>query len=222
MSVFLRSLLRLETLKIDTPDVEALEYIGRLPTLETLTIASLPNSLPFVTQLLRFVPTDQTQYAITSPLRFDLDDVIIGNLARARPRIQIIRLQPSYKHTQPQITPKALHSLARYCPFLERLDMPFDACSIPEPQIGGTRVVHECLNELAVGYSLISRSLPVARFLSGIFLCLSSITTDREYNDNESTEELAEHGVEITFHWLWKEVEDQVPGFVAAREEERV
>lgn len=78
--------------------------------------------------------------------------------------------------------------------------MPFDASFIPEPQIGDARMIHEGLNELAVEYSLISRSFPVARFLSGIFPCLSSITTDRECSDNESAGELAAHAMEIAFH----------------------
>ncbi|KAJ6517867.1 hypothetical protein DFH09DRAFT_1098658 [Mycena vulgaris] len=98
----------------------------------------------------------------------------------------------------------------------------FDAEVIPTAKKGSSiRVVQGSLYSLDVCYSAISNSLPMARFLSGIFPNLGLITTDREYRNNCDAEELELDGAEIAFHRLWKEVESQIPEFVRARVEER-
>jgi len=90
------------------------------PALKSLSVTHQRNQLSFepdgLSPSLRvlFCFPNITYLAITSPLRYDLNDVIIGDLACAWPGIQILRLRPSYKDTQPQITLKALHSLARH------------------------------------------------------------------------------------------------------------
>ncbi|KAJ7128481.1 hypothetical protein C8R44DRAFT_979175 [Mycena epipterygia] len=116
-----------------------------------------------------------------------------------------LQLVPAWSHIQSltldaptpsRTTLASLHSLAKYCPCLELLEMYLDATSI-----------------LDILCSPISAPAPVARFLSGIFPNLSEITTTRENEDNESAEELAENGEQIVFHQRWREVAEQILEF---------
>ncbi|KAJ7453767.1 hypothetical protein FB451DRAFT_1280753 [Mycena latifolia] len=158
---------------------------------------------------------------ISSPLGFDLDDSLVEELAGAWPCIESLRLHAVRKDIQPRATLKSLQYLAQSCPRLRLLDMSIDATFVPAPHSHGSRVIHENLLFLKAEHSPISSSLPVARFLSGIFPNLQSIETDRDYEDNEDAEEVAENGEAIAFHQLWAEVVQQIPEFLWARQEER-
>ncbi|KAJ7457962.1 hypothetical protein B0H11DRAFT_203485 [Mycena galericulata] len=118
------------------------------------------------------------------------------------------------------MTLQLLHSLALNCSRLESLQLDFDARTIPAS--GSTRVVHNSLEWVHVASSLISNAAPVARYLSSIFPNLSEIYTACEYEDNDDPEEVPLNADAIAAHRLWKQVEVQIPEFVAARAEEHV
>ncbi|KAJ7477984.1 hypothetical protein B0H11DRAFT_2028948, partial [Mycena galericulata] len=151
---------------------------------------------------------------------FDLDDTLITELAPAWRNLRILELQTSVLPIPSHLTLESLRSLAQHCPHLQTLTVDFNATSLP-PRSGDPRLTQESLETLHVESSPISRWSRVARFLSGLFSNLETITTDREDEDNESPEELEDHGEEIEQHRLWKEVESHIGEFVLARQEER-
>ncbi|KAJ7469577.1 hypothetical protein FB451DRAFT_1255036 [Mycena latifolia] len=165
--------------------------------------------------------TNLTSLSITSAIGFDLDDATIASLAPAWPQMQQFKLNTSVSSTRPQgrLTLQCLSSLAELWPRLETLQLHFDARRIPESQSGRAPPMQRSLTSLDVTCSKLSTSAPVARFVSGIFPNLVSITTYREEDDNEDPDEVAVNGEDIATHKLWKEVEAQIPEFVAAREE---
>ncbi|KAJ6467104.1 hypothetical protein C8R47DRAFT_1056225 [Mycena vitilis] len=156
--------------------------------------------------------------SIMSPVGFDLDDDTFLQLAVAWPDLVELSLTHNLTNTQPQLTLRSLHALARHCPYLQILALEFNAMNIPL-HIGDEPVVQHELSELGVAGSSIAAAPPVARYLSRLFPILTDITTIREDEDNEDPEELEEHAREIGFHRLWKQVKEQIPEFVAARNE---
>ncbi|KAJ6555936.1 hypothetical protein B0H19DRAFT_1151588 [Mycena capillaripes] len=158
--------------------------------------------------------------SIMAPVGYDLDDATVTKLAAAWPHLQNLWLETGSVGGQPQTTLQSLHAFARHCPELSWLSIEFDARSIPLGK-GASRVVQTKLAMLEVGSSLISAATPVARYLSSIFPDLEEIITARENKDNDDPDEIEGNGSAIALHRLWKQVEEQIPEFVAAREEER-
>ncbi|KAJ7500880.1 hypothetical protein B0H11DRAFT_1800210 [Mycena galericulata] len=151
---------------------------------------------------------------------FDLDDTLVTELAPAWRNLLSLELQTSVLPVPSRLTLESLRSLAQHCPHLHTLTVDFNATSLP-PRSSDPRLAQESLKTLHVESSPISGWSRVARFLSGLFSDLESITTDREDEDNESPEELEDHGEEIERHRLWKEVESHIGEFVLARQEEQ-
>ncbi|KAJ7608918.1 hypothetical protein DFH06DRAFT_1485949 [Mycena polygramma] len=162
--------------------------------------------------------TNMEILSIMSPVGFDLDDATLLQLAVAWPDLAELSLTHNLTNTRPQLTLRSLHAIARHCPYLQTLTLEFNAMNIPL-HIGDAPVVQHALSELGVAGSSIAASPPVARYLSRLFPNLADIATIREDEDNEEPEELDEHAREIGFHRLWKQVEEQIPEFVAARNE---
>ncbi|KAF7333734.1 hypothetical protein MVEN_02329900 [Mycena venus] len=156
---------------------------------------------------------------LTAPGGFDLDDPSIARLAAAWPNLKNLWLATVPSDVEPRLTLQSLRSLAEHCPNLRLLHINVDARSIPPT--GPTRVVHYCLTSINVASSPISGAPPVARYISGLFPNVSEITTAREDEDNDDAEEIIQNVKAIQYHNLWKEVETQVPEFVATRAEEQ-
>ncbi|KAJ7478279.1 hypothetical protein FB451DRAFT_1032550, partial [Mycena latifolia] len=148
--------------------------------------------------------------SITAPVEFDLDDTVVAQLAEAWPNIIILTLKATVTYAPPRITLQSLRSLAQTCPHLKSLHLAFDATTIPAPAL--------CVWSIHVAYSPISSATAVARYLSSLFPNLCDVTTDLEDEDNGDPAEVENDDAQ---HHLWKQVEDQVPEFVAARTEER-
>ncbi|KAJ6616339.1 hypothetical protein B0H10DRAFT_2037589 [Mycena sp. CBHHK59/15] len=163
-----------------------------------------------------------TRVHIQSPVGFDLHDASILDMARAWPKIEELMLKSACQFSRPRVTLQGLRYLAQYCPELHSLQMAFDATrTSPWEARGRKRVVQENLEHLEVEYSMISKPLRVARFISGIFPNLRCIFTDREHEDNEGEDEIEMHGEAIEFHYYWKEVMELLPELCEIRKEER-
>ncbi|KAJ7610708.1 hypothetical protein DFH06DRAFT_171297 [Mycena polygramma] len=167
--------------------------------------------------------TNIENLSIVSPAGYDLEDATVAQLAAAWTRLDDLSLTHSMPHTfgrpLPTLTMRSLHSIARHCPRLRILALEFNAYGIPGPN-GEAQVVQAELCQLEVASSSIITSASVARYLSRLFPSLSDILTIREGDDNDDAEELEEHSRAIGFHRLWKQVEEQIPEFVGARNEE--
>ncbi|KAJ7616718.1 hypothetical protein DFH06DRAFT_1365359 [Mycena polygramma] len=161
--------------------------------------------------------SDITTLSIVWPIGFDLDDAAIHRL----PRLEDLTLETVIMSAPTRVTLNSLHSLAVHCPQLHSMDMEFDSTSVPT-NVGPDRVVHMRLYILGVGYSPIIKPAAVARYLSSLFPKLASITTAREDESNDDPPEGGQHAQAILWHQLWKLVEEYIPEFLAAREEERV
>jgi hypothetical protein len=118
-----------------------------------------------------------TTLSITTPIGFDLDDVMMAQLAAAWPNMVDLSLLITEMDTQPSIsmTLESLRALAQNCTKLESLQISFDATSIPEA--GAASVVQNQLRFLGAGHSSIVSATPVARYLFGLFPRLLDIAT---------------------------------------------
>jgi hypothetical protein len=118
-----------------------------------------------------------TTLSITTPIGFDLDDVMMAQLAAAWPNMVDLSLLIMEMDTQPSIsmTLESLRALAQNCTKLESLQISFDATSIPEA--GAASVVQNQLRFLGAGHSSIVSATPVARYLFGLFPRLLDIAT---------------------------------------------
>ncbi|KAJ7116895.1 hypothetical protein C8R44DRAFT_983272 [Mycena epipterygia] len=309
ISMFIHGLLRLEKLNIWIPDMAALEHVGALPTLRSLTLTTLPvalvlspsSQMPMFTCLRRLaltavdvqsattflgmcvgarlqsVQVDFTaantseqmknfstalalcrrshstltslsidnssstvadvmhtdslrtlfcfgqleRICIDSMAGFDLDDAAVSDMARAWPCIKSLELR-GQNVVRARATLQSLRMLARHCLRLHTFHMTFDSILPPSTDETQEHVSQKSLTSLNVEDSAIYATLPIARFLSGIFPNLKTICTAREHDDDEDDDELEDHGEEIPFHRLWKEVESQIPVLMAVREEGRV
>ncbi|KAJ7174807.1 hypothetical protein C8R46DRAFT_1347847 [Mycena filopes] len=102
---------------------------------------------------------------------FHLDDAMIGKMASAWSRIEILELtsHPSCR-LPPRVTLEGLYAFATHCPSLESLTIAFDATIIPKIKINGKRsVVQDRLEFIDVAHSPIRKRRRVAKFLGAIF-----------------------------------------------------
>ncbi|KAJ7506103.1 hypothetical protein B0H11DRAFT_1974774 [Mycena galericulata] len=170
-----------------------------------------------------FAFVNLTTVSIRSLLGFDLDNDAMAELARVWPRIVTLHLRAHFSGHIPRATLSCLQSFAQHCPHLRRLTVVVDATVIPTPDADPmTRFVQRTLRALGVEHSPMANPISVTRFLSGVFPKLSEVQTQREYDDNDDEDELAEHGDDIRLHNRWKEVQALLPVLSAVREEGRV
>ncbi|KAJ7216027.1 hypothetical protein GGX14DRAFT_442726, partial [Mycena pura] len=144
---------------------------------------------------------------ITSPAGFELDDDTLADLACAWPRLESFSLTSGLVRpgaAKPRATLAVLHHLAKHCSQLRMLRLPFNATVVPSAApMAGERVVHAALRNLHIEHCPIEASLPVSRFLSGIFPNISVWAFG------------------TTGRGRWMEVQEQLLHFAAARAEER-
>ncbi|KAJ6461927.1 hypothetical protein C8R47DRAFT_1027164 [Mycena vitilis] len=159
-----------------------------------------------------------TNVSIMAPVGFNLDDAAVDLVAAAWPYLENLTLETRVLSPPIHLTFHAIRSLALLCPRLQSLDIEFDATSTP-PSSCDEHVVNGSLENLRVGTSPIAKPAQVARYLSRIFPNLSSITTVRGGQDNEDPEEVERHGEAISWHRMWKQVAENVPEYVLARQE---
>ncbi|KAJ7651128.1 hypothetical protein FB45DRAFT_889749 [Roridomyces roridus] len=128
------------------------------------------------------------------PIGYDLDDGVVLDLARALgAQLEEFSLVTDDQRVKPKNTLGGLRALAKYCPYLEKLVITFDASSVPEEEAQApTRQFG--IAELDVGFSEIAAhsSAAVARFLSSHFPCL-------------------EHIKALVQTRRWKQVQDRLP-----------
>ncbi|KAJ7744112.1 hypothetical protein B0H16DRAFT_1889704 [Mycena metata] len=81
--------------------------------------------------LLRF--PNLTKVSLSPPAGFDLDDTTVAHLARSWPNVQNLDLSGgAYRRTPSRVTLRGLCALARHCPALRSLTLPFNALVVPE------------------------------------------------------------------------------------------
>ncbi|KAJ7199164.1 hypothetical protein GGX14DRAFT_373237 [Mycena pura] len=155
-----------------------------------------------------------THVDIQSETGFDLDNVLIFDLARAWTHLKSLQLRESVPHIPRGLTIECLRSLSGNCPDLRFLHLSFDASTTQAPQHGQNQVSQTTLEYLDVAHSHIAMPTCVARFISAIFPNLRRISTAREYHDliyhTEDEEDLDENAEEILFHQRWKEVQSRL------------
>ncbi|KAK6988192.1 hypothetical protein R3P38DRAFT_3097446 [Favolaschia claudopus] len=154
----------------------------------------------------------------------DVDDAAIANLVASWPRLKTLHLVAmtiAMDQADPQPTLQSLWSIAKSCPDLTSLFLEIDATYIPTTH--PIRVVQESLDELSVGLSLITEPTAVARYLSSLFPNLTNITTRYDGGTSEDDDEDEDDEPNPDGRGRrerWKQVESQIPHFVAARREE--
>lgn len=114
------------------------------------------------------------------PAGLDLDDDAVRRLARAWPQVEVLSLRSRPSPYSLRATLRCLYFLSQYCPDLNTLDMSIDASAVPEMDELNIPVRQYSLIEWEVADSLITSTLVVARFLSGIFGSLDEIRTITE------------------------------------------
>ncbi|KAJ7166223.1 hypothetical protein C8R46DRAFT_1276117 [Mycena filopes] len=135
---------------------------------------------------------------------FHLDDAMIGKMASAWPRIEILEFTShSSCRLPPRVTLEGLYAFATHCPSLESLSIAFDATIIPKTKINGKRrVVQDRLEFIDVAHSPIRKRRPVAKFLGAIFPGLHMIRTSYDqFPKIEDAETVARDE-------LWTDVQD--------------
>ncbi|KAJ6520532.1 hypothetical protein C8R45DRAFT_62927 [Mycena sanguinolenta] len=206
-TAFLRFSLTKLSIHYERDDAE-----GTDPDIHLISFQSLRHIFSFV---------NLTELTITSLLGFDLDNDAMAAVARAWPQIVTLRLAVCFPGHIPRATLPCLHSFAQHCPQLRRLTVALDARVVPIsfPDIDPrTRVVQRTLATLHVEHSPLVNPFHAARFLTVIFPNLAVIRTQREFDANDTEEEL-EHGEAIQLHRMWKAVEWLLPEICSIREE---
>ncbi|KAJ6505341.1 hypothetical protein C8R45DRAFT_547701 [Mycena sanguinolenta] len=173
---------------------------------------------------------------ITSPYGFLLTDENLANLAAAWPHIEQLHLRAT-ENIRNCGTLLALRAFARHCPNLRRLELSFDARTVPpfEADSGHEHPpLHHALLHLNVGQSLISQASEVARFISATFINLDHLSTTFPVNENDikDYDNLDEH--EHVYYFdpmfaalvgkqkLWNKVREILCGLIREREGLRV
>ncbi|KAJ6579641.1 hypothetical protein DFH09DRAFT_1030272 [Mycena vulgaris] len=134
------------------------------------------------------------------PFAFDLDDADVLEMASAWPRIQNLQIKCS-RVLRPRITLKGLTSLAHRCPHLLRLEMDFDATSVPEVAgAGATNISQSSLRTIVVAIFPITTPGPVAAFISRVFPKAEIVCSPFGLSLDPGSEEVA------LYARRWKEV----------------
>ncbi|KAJ7644775.1 hypothetical protein FB45DRAFT_999700 [Roridomyces roridus] len=156
---------------------------------------------------------------------YKLDDVLMGELARAWPHLMDLKLQTTWNdHRQASlITLLSLRTLASHCPQLRFLELTFDATSTPtvQPQLGPSneRMLHFDLFSLNAAHSPISSAIDVARYLSALFPRLAGVRGAYDHYAEEEVE-TEEERAEVKWSALWREVQALLPVLNDIRGEE--
>ncbi|KAF7339028.1 hypothetical protein MVEN_01979000 [Mycena venus] len=157
-----------------------------------------------------------THVKIVSPMGFDLDDNGVSALARAWSSLEELQLSSVDSPPDPRVTLASLDTLARHCPHLHNLVIPFDATVVPplddSPE---RRILHERLLSISVGNFPISVPMDVAKYLSAVFPHVSVFPSEPDQWDDIWDDVHSER------NQRWKEVQRVVPEFQEIRRQER-
>ncbi|KAJ7666761.1 hypothetical protein DFH06DRAFT_1384129 [Mycena polygramma] len=164
-----------------------------------------------------------THVYLKAPVGFDLDDVTAWDMARAWPRIKILRLDSSTDlHHSSSMTLHGIRAFAKYCEDLVELKITINATTIPPfDRSPETRLSQPNLHTFNVSGSPISEPYNVARFLSALFPCLVKVITLHEARWRGPAEDPDDAAEELAHHTQWKQVQALLPVITAVREEER-
>ncbi|KAJ7045267.1 hypothetical protein C8F04DRAFT_1174231 [Mycena alexandri] len=162
--------------------------------------------------------TNLTSVELRPPTGIDVADEDVLALAEAWPHLEHLFLRTRSAAHPPRATLRSLLHLAEHCGKLATLELIVDASTVPaiERSEHKARILHYALRHWTVGApSLISSPIQVARFLSGIFPALDSISV---YSDNYDEDD---DGSDTDMHSCWDEVGTVLPICHEMREEER-
>ncbi|KAJ7760083.1 hypothetical protein DFH07DRAFT_940015 [Mycena maculata] len=242
---------QLQFLNMGPPSSAALEHIGRLSTLTSLHLWTLPErfSRPNSPMFLAFRSLTVDDTAVLSVSRFlgmgfgtpESLDLTFSRFVHAAALGSWTRNFNEVGRQSGGDFPFALTDSLRILfsfPSLASLSLVsppgYDICDTTVrdmarawPQLERLELdifyqyIPHHLTSMDVATSSLFAPTRVARFLSDIFPTLRTIVTDREEADNEDATELEEAPEEIALHHRWKEVEAALPELVAARQEER-
>ncbi|KAJ7673985.1 hypothetical protein DFH06DRAFT_1292737 [Mycena polygramma] len=155
-----------------------------------------------------------TDIELESSYGFELNDSVCAQMACAWPQAERLTLREFYppRH-QSAVTPECLLSFARHCPALTRLQLTFDARSIPQLPRPEQLISQTTLEHLYVGYSPVDlfEPNPAATFIGAIFPQLKFITTGGEdaYKHREVDPDME---ADDEF-FAWRAVADVLPGY---------
>ncbi|KAJ7204912.1 hypothetical protein C8J57DRAFT_1406430 [Mycena rebaudengoi] len=164
-----------------------------------------------------------TSLYLSSRDGFDLDDTTFADMAASWPHIERLELMTlsEYEGFTPRATLRSLYSFARHCPRLERLQILFDATSVPLASEDAD-LVHGALRSLALGRSPISAPIvgDVAAFLCSLFPNLGALATG--HHEWESDRHMDEEFLDdrVRYHRRWKEVERLLPAHVVEEDDD--
>ncbi|KAJ7670357.1 hypothetical protein B0H17DRAFT_1209353 [Mycena rosella] len=133
---------------------------------------------------------------------WDLDDALVGDIARAWPNITALYTSssphPHPPHAVRRLTLAALRPLAFHCPNLRRLALDMDARFPPSTDpTAEAQSPQTTLAVLSVGYSPIRRSTLVADFIFNIFPALMNVYGQTIEEDEDVTK------LSLTCHKRW-------------------
>ncbi|KAJ7174806.1 hypothetical protein C8R46DRAFT_990845 [Mycena filopes] len=129
---------------------------------------------------------------------FDMDDGMVGDLARAWPCIESLSLSSdSACRLRPRVTLVGIRSFAAHCPALRVLDITFDATTIPDLLDAGKIVRQPRLVSLRVAHSPVRESAATAVFLGAVFPSLNHIGTATGVTQLDDPEVITSY---ITWH----------------------
>ncbi|THH20718.1 hypothetical protein EUX98_g8526 [Antrodiella citrinella] len=192
------------TCNIHTPDAPTLSQASALliavvdacnaETLSSLAIGYCsedPNEYP--DQMMAYLRSEALRpllrFSAMSSLRllgrwsWDLDDDLIGDMARAWPELRKLHLDPDgYLSSVHRVTYRCLELVATHCPNLEAFGSVINTASstdIDSDQLAGSGPQNTTLRRLHFGDSLIESEHvePMAAYLTRLFPSLESITT---------------------------------------------
>ncbi|KAJ7200661.1 hypothetical protein B0H12DRAFT_1164373 [Mycena haematopus] len=147
--------------------------------------------------------------SLAHPVGFDLDDAVIGDMARAWPCIQYLALTASpARHIPSRVTLEGLYAFAKYCSRLCNLYITFDATVVPDMMKNdNVRVAQQALESLDVDLSIVADPRLVGKFLAAIFPGLGAIgTLYLDLIDDQGPLERPVDSEVLASHLVWQEV----------------
>ncbi|KAJ6550863.1 hypothetical protein DFH09DRAFT_988706 [Mycena vulgaris] len=201
--------------------VQVVDYDSPTPPPEMIADYAISGNT--LAPLFRF--WNLTRIVLRTPVGFGIDDTTAWDIARAWPNLQSLTLDAASElHHTPTMTLAGLRAFATHCKVLSDLNISFDASTVPPfDNSPGTRISQLQLRFLGVAASPISEPPAVARFISGLFPRLMTISTVREwrwdfytgFDDDDEMAAARAHNI------VWKQIQAMLPMITAVRLEER-
>ncbi|KAJ7622917.1 hypothetical protein DFH06DRAFT_1231283 [Mycena polygramma] len=193
------SVKRAQDSEIDTPPAGTItNYVVDRHSLQTL-----------------FCFANLTDLHLQPPVGFDLNDVVVWEMARAWPKLTTLCLDAATDfHYPSSISIHGLRAFAKHCDDLAFLTITLDASTVP-PDISSENISQSSLTSLDIGLSPITDSLAVAQVLSGLFPNLAGVHHDGDWvlsqHEMHDDDRMAEMRIDAA---RWKEAEARLPRVV--------